>query len=120
MGYCATHRHAPVSARKARLLVDLVRGKNVSVALSVLRFQPQRAAKMLYKVIRSAQANAENQGVSDVDSLYVAKAFANEGATLKRWRPRARGSAAQILRRRSHISVELETRELEAREQKAE
>lgn len=105
--YVAKHMHAPVSPRKARLIADMIRGKDVSDALNTLNLQPQRAAKMLLKVIRSAQANAEVQGVTDVDELYVTKAWVDEGATLKRWRPRARGSAAPILRRRSHLCVEL-------------
>lgn len=110
MAYSAKHRHSPVSARKARLVVDLVRGQSVSDALNTLKLQPQRAAKLFYQVIRSAQANAENQGVADVDTLVVSKAWVDEGMTLKRWRPRARGSAAPILRRRSHLCVELDVR----------
>lgn len=110
MGYVAKHRHAPVSPRKARLIVDLVRGESVNDALGILRVQPQRAARMLEKVIMSAQANAQVQGVNDVDGLEVTKAFVDEGMTIKRWRPRARGSAAPILKRRSHICVELEVR----------
>jgi large subunit ribosomal protein L22 len=111
MGYVAKHRYAPVSARKARLVVDLVRGRSVDEALGILAVQTQRAAKMLQKVIRSAQANAEDRGVSDVEGLYIARAWVDEGNRLKRWRPRARGRATPILRRRSHICVELETRE---------
>ncbi len=108
MAFKAMHRHAPVSARKARLVIDMIRGRNVSEALNILRFAPQRAAKMIYKVVQSAQANAENQGVGDVESLYVSKAYVNEGFTLKRFHPRARGSAAAILHRRSHLCVELD------------
>jgi len=108
MPYKAMHRHAPVSARKARLVIDMIRGKNVSDALNILRFSPQRSAKMLYKVVQSAQANAENRGVEDVENLFVSKAYVNEGFTLKRFHPRARGSAAAILHRRSHLCVELD------------
>ena len=86
----------------------MVRGKSVSEALNILGFAPQRAARLLSKVIQSAQANAEDQGVRDPDSLFIAKAYVDEGITLKRWRPRARGGAAGILRRRSHLCVELE------------
>lgn len=110
MGYIAKHRYAPISARKARLIVDLVRGRSVDDALGILSVQPQRAAKMLRKVIRSAQANAEDRGVADVEGLFVARAWVDEGVRLKRWRPRARGRATPILRRRSHICVELDTR----------
>jgi len=113
MPYSAIHRHSPVSAQKARLIVDLIRGKNVNEALYILNVQPQRAARLVTKVLRSAQANAEDRGVSDVDRLYVRRAFVDEGVTLKRWRPRARGGAAGILRRHSHITVELDQREQE-------
>ncbi len=111
MPYIATHKHSPVSPRKARLIVDMIRGKNVNAALATLRFQPQRAARMVTKVLRSAQANAMNLGVNDPDSLYVSRAFVDDGVTIKRWRPRARGGAAPILRRRSHITVELDLEE---------
>ncbi len=113
MGYYASHRHAPVSPRKARLVADLVRGQSVGEALRTLKYAPQRAAKLLYRVIRSAQANAEDRGVRDVDNLFVAKAWVDDGVRLKRWRPRSRGMAVPILRRRSHLCVELaESREL--------
>lgn len=111
MPYVAKHCHAPVSARKARLIADMVRGMRVSDALATLFYQPQRAAKLLHKVVRSAQANAEDQGIADVDSLFLSKVWVDEGATLKRWRPRARGGAAPILRRRSHLCVELDVAE---------
>lgn len=110
MGYVAKHRQAPVSPRKARRMVDLVRGKGVDEALSILAFQPQRSAAMLIRVIRSAQANAQVAGDVDIESLHVAKAWVDEGMVLKRWRARARGSADTILKRRSHICVELEPR----------
>ena len=110
MPYTATHRHAPVSPRKARRVAQLVVGKSVSDALVMLQFAPQRSAKLLWQVIRSAQANAEDQGVRDVDNLMVKKAFVDEGMRLKRWRPRSRGSAAPYVKRRSHIAVELDLR----------
>ncbi len=108
MPYVSVHKHAPVPPRKARLIADMIRGKNVSEALSLLHFAPQRAAKLLYKVVRSAQANAEDRGVDDVDSLYVTRAWVDEGVRLKRWRPRSRGMANGRLRRRSHLCVELD------------
>jgi large subunit ribosomal protein L22 len=111
MPYVAHHKHSPVSPRKARLVIDLIRGRNLNEALRTLHLQPQRAARMITKLLRSAQANAEDRGVTDVDNLYVSKAQVGDGLRLKRWRPRARGSAAQILRRRSHITVELDVRE---------
>ena len=110
MPYIAKHRHAPVSPRKARRLTQLIVGKSVSEALVMLQFQPQRSARLLYHVLRSAQANAEDQGVRDVDNLMVKKAHVDEGMRMKRWRPRSRGSAAPYVKRRSHIAVELDLR----------
>ena len=108
MAYVARHRHAPMSAQKARLIATLVRGKNVGEALNVLRYQPQRAARFLEKVIQSAQANAEVQGVKDVEALVIAKVFVNEGVRLKRWQPGPRGHVMPIIKRRCHICVELD------------
>jgi large subunit ribosomal protein L22 len=110
MPYVASHRHAPISPSKARLVADMIRGKSVDEALSALRLAPQRAARMLYKVVQSAQANAEDQGVNDVEGLYVARAYVDDAPRLKRWRPRSRGMASPILRRRSHLCVELDLR----------
>lgn len=110
MPYTSSHRHAPISPRKVRLIADLVRGKGVNEALSILKFQPQRAARMLEKVIQSAQANANDRGVNDVDSLFVSKAFVDGAPMLKRWQPRARGGAGSILKRRAHINIELDVR----------
>lgn len=111
MAYFAKFRGAPVSPRKARLVVDMIRGKDLGAALAVLQFAPQRAAKMLFKVVRSAQANAEDRGVNDVDSLYVSKAWVDEGFRIKRFRPRSRGMAAPFVHRRSHLCVELDVRD---------
>lgn len=108
MAYLAKHSYAPISPRKARLIVDMIRGKGVNEALSILQFAPQRAAKFLYKVVQSAQANAEQGGVEDVDSLIISKAWADEGNRLKRWRPRSRGMANPYVRRRSHLCVEVD------------
>jgi large subunit ribosomal protein L22 len=111
MAFLAQHRGAPISPRKARLIIDLIRGKDLGLALTILKFAPQRAAKMLFKVVRSAQANAENRGVEDVDALYVSKAWVDEGFRIKRFRPRSRGMANPYLRRRSHLCVELDVRD---------
>ncbi len=111
MAYVAKHKFAPISPSKARLVVDMIRGKDVNDALSILKFAPQRAAKMALDVVRSAQANAENMGVEDVDALFVSKVWVDESVRLKRWRPRSRGMAAPYKRRRSHICVELEVRD---------
>lgn len=103
----ATAKYIPVSAQKARLVVDLVRGKDVDEALAVLEFTPKRAARDVAKVIRSAIANAEeNFGLARED-LYVAEIFADEGPTLKRGRAGARGRYKPILKRTSHVTVVL-------------
>lgn len=105
--YVAKHKYAPVSARKARLVIDLVRRKSVDAALSILRSQPQKSARFLEKVIKSAAANAEDRGEENVDRLVVARAFVDESIMIPRMRPRARGSAGRIRKRRCHICIEL-------------
>lgn len=94
------------SPRKVRLVVDLVRGKRVDDALAQLKFTPKRASEAIAKLIASAAANAEQQGVTSAD-LKISKISVDEGPTLKRFRPRARGMAARILKRTSQVQVEL-------------
>lgn len=94
------------SPRKVRLLADLVRGKSAADALTTLRFVDKRAAGPFTKVIESAVANAKQQG-ADIEKLFVKSVQVNKAATLKRFMPRARGSASRINKRNSHISVEL-------------
>ena len=106
MGYVAKHRHAPIKAYKARLVIDLIRGKSVNDALNILRYKPQRAARMIERVVKSAQANAEDRGADGV--FVVSKAWVDEGFTMKRFRPRSRGGAAPYLKRRSHICIEVD------------
>ena len=101
----AVERNIRMSAQKVRLVLDAVRGKPVPEALAVLRFLPQRAAKPVAKAVKSAAANAENNFNMDPDDLVIMRAAADEGRTLKRWRPRARGRVNQILKRSSHITV---------------
>lgn len=113
MAFQATHRNARISPRKVRPLADLVRGKYAEEALDILRYLPQRGARMLEKVIRSAQGNAQdpdqNRGRTvDLDSLVITDARVNNGSTFKRVRPRARGMAFMILRRMSHIHITLQ------------
>lgn len=81
--------------RKARLVIDLIRGKNVAEAFGILKFTPRSGAYLIEKVLKSAVANAENNFDLDVEDLYVSEAYVNEGPTLKRFRPRAKGSASQ-------------------------
>jgi len=104
----AQARFLRISPRKARLVVDAVRGKKVEEALNQLRYLPQRSAKLLTKVVRSAVSNAEQNPGIDVDTLYVKRAFVDGGPSLKRWTPRAMGRATKILKRTCHITVILD------------
>ncbi len=100
-----------VSARKARLVADTVRGRQVEEALTSLDLSPKRFARPLAKLVRSALANAESKNQSvDVDALYVSKIFVDEGASMWRIRPRAQGRAFWVQRRTSHVTVVLEER----------
>jgi large subunit ribosomal protein L22 len=103
------HRYARVSARKARLVIDLIRGQHVNAAQDILRFTPKRSSKLIDKVLKSAIANA-NENEADVRSLYVADARIDDGPQMRRWRPKDRGRAHAILKRTSHIIVEVEER----------
>ena len=94
-----------VSPRKIRLLVDMVRGKKVDEALTILRFTPTPTARVVAKVVKSAAANAENNFQMSPSDLRITRIFADEARTLKRYRPRARGRASPILKRSSHITV---------------
>jgi len=107
----AVARHVRVSPRKARQLIDLIRGKSLGEALAILEHTPRGASKIVSKVVRSAAANAENNYEMDPDALFVAKAYVDQGPTLKRIMPRARGTADRIRKRTSHITVVLAERE---------
>ena len=113
----ASHRYARISSRKARPVADLVRGRLVNAALEELRFCHRRASPMLSKVIRSAMANAGQDLDVDVNRLFVKDVRVDEGPTLKRWRPRAQGRVFPILKRSSHIWVELTEEPAEPEEQ---
>jgi large subunit ribosomal protein L22 len=108
MGYQASHRYARISARKVRPLADMIRGELADKALDILRFQPQRGARMLEKVIKSALANAEDRRARNIPKLRVIDARVDGGPMFKRIRPRARGMAHVIKKRTSHIRIELE------------
>ncbi|MGI8529115.1 MAG: 50S ribosomal protein L22 [Geodermatophilaceae bacterium] len=99
--------HVGVTPRKARRVVDLIRDLPCDEALAVLRFAPQSASDPVYKVLASAMANAENNLDLDPETLFVSRAWVDEGPTLKRFRPRAQGRAARINKRTSHITVEV-------------
>jgi len=110
----ASATHIRISPRKVRMVVDTVRGKSVSQALSILGFTRKKAALPVQKLLRSAVANAvENGGINDVETLVIDRIMVDEGPTLKRYMPRARGRATPIRKRTSHIRVIL--RELETR-----
>lgn len=94
-----------IAPRKARLVIDLIRGKNVAEALAILEFTPRAGSPIISKVLKSAIANAEHNFDLESANLYVSEAYVDEGPTLKRFRPRAKGSASPINKRTSHITV---------------
>ncbi|MEZ0117994.1 50S ribosomal protein L22 [Heyndrickxia coagulans] len=94
-----------IAPRKARLVIDLIRGKQVGEALSILKFTPKAASPVIEKVLNSAIANAEHNYDMDANDLVVEMAYVDEGPTLKRFRPRAMGRASQINKRTSHITI---------------
>lgn len=108
MAYAALHRFARISARKVRPLATMIRGKYADDALDMLKYQPERGARMLEKVIRSALGNAEDRRARDLQSLRIVDVRVDGGPMLKRIRPRARGMAHVIKRRSAHIRVELD------------
>src|SRR2546430_8693046 len=110
MEFNAKHRFARIAPRKARLLVDLVRGRDVDDALTLLRFSKQRASGMVEKVIRSAVANASEAEVPTRNTLFVAKAWVDPGPVIKRFQPKDRGKAYPINKRTSHLCVALDER----------
>jgi large subunit ribosomal protein L22 len=108
----ASATHIRISPRKVRMVVDTVRGKSVSQALSILGFVRKKAALPVQKLLKSAVANAvENGGISDVDTLVIDRIIVDEGPTLKRYMPRARGRATPIRKRTSHIRIMLRERD---------
>lgn len=108
MAYKATYRFARISARKVRPLADLVRGKYADDALDILRYMPQRGARLLEKVIKSALGNAEDKREANLSGLIVKDCRIDGGPMFKRIRPMSRGMAFVIRKRMAHISVELE------------
>jgi large subunit ribosomal protein L22 len=106
----AQARFVRVTPMKARRVVDVIRGMQADEAAALLRFAPQAAAEPVRKVLESAMANAESKDGVAADSLYVARAYVDEGPTIKRFRPRAQGRAYRINKRTSHITVVVEER----------
>jgi large subunit ribosomal protein L22 len=109
MPFKATHRFARIAPRKARLILDLIRGRDVEDALALLKFSKKRAAVLVDKVVRSAVANAGEQE-ADTGALFVKDAWADPGPTIKRFQPKDRGKAYSIMKRTSHLVVTLDER----------
>ena len=111
MAVKAVAKNVRLTPRKVRLVLDLVRGKDVKEALAILKFTPRNTAPVVSKLIKSAVANATNNHQMNEEKLYVKTIYADEARVLKRWMPRAKGSASQILKRSSHITVVVDERE---------
>jgi large subunit ribosomal protein L22 len=110
MGYVSKLQFARIAPTKVHHVLDLVRGKSVEAGLDALRFIPNRSARMVEKLIKSARANAEDRGERNVGALYVTTAMAGSGPTLKRIQPHARGMGFMIKKRFTHITIELDVR----------
>jgi large subunit ribosomal protein L22 len=107
MNYQAHHRWADMSARKVRPFATLIRGRRADEAMELLRFLPNKSARLLEQVLKSALGNAEDRGARDIDDLVVIESRVDQGPMMKRIQPRARGSAYVIKRRWSHIHITL-------------
>ena len=116
MEYKAIHRYADMSARKIRPFATLIRGRNADEALELLRFLPNKSARLLEAVLKSALGNAEDRGARNIDDLVVVEARIDGGPIMKRIMPRARGTAYPIKRRYAHIRVAVSDLEPEAKE----
>ena len=106
----ATLRYARISSRKVKIVADLIRGKKVDEALAIVKFTPKASSEILEKLLKSAIANAENNHGMNRGNLIVSEIYANQGPTLKRIRPAAKGSAVRIRKRTSHITIKLRER----------
>jgi large subunit ribosomal protein L22 len=113
MEYKASHRFADMSARKVRPFADLIRGKSVDEALQLLRFAPNRGARLVEAAVKSAMGNAEDRGARDPEDLIVTEARIDDGPMFKRIMPRARGTAYMILRRMCHVHIAIGEEEVE-------
>ena len=103
----ATLKYARISSRKVKIVADLIRGKDVNEALAIVKFTPKASSDIIEKLLKSAIANAENNHDMKHENLYIAEIFANQGPTLKRIRPAAKGSAVRIRKRTSNITIVL-------------
>ncbi len=107
MEISAMLKNAPLSAQKARLVGDQIRGMPVEKAINTLKFSSKKAASIIKKILESAIANAEHNESSDIDELKVSTVYVNEGATMKRFKARAKGRANHILKRTCHITIKV-------------
>ena len=107
----ATLSYARISPRKVRIVLDLIRNKPAGVAMGIIKNTPKAASEYLEKLLASAIANAQNNHNMDINKLYVAECYANQGTTLKRIRPVSKGRAYRILKRTSHITLVLKEKE---------
>ena len=107
----ATLKYARISSRKVKIVIDLIRGKSVEEALAIVKFTPKASSEIIEKLLKSAIADAENNHGMAHEKLYVAEVYANQGPTLKRIRPAAKGSAVRIRKRTSHITIVLRERD---------
>ena len=107
----ATLKYARISARKVKIVADLIRGKDAHEALAIVKFTPKASSEIIEKLLKSAIANAENNHGMNSANLYVDQIYANQGPTLKRIRPAAKGSAVRIRKRTSHITIVLKERQ---------
>lgn len=103
----ATLRFARISARKVKIVADLIRGKKVDEALAIIKFTPKASSELIEKLLKSAIANAENNHGMNRGNLIISEIYANQGPTLKRIRPAAKGSAVRIRKRTSHVTIKL-------------
>ena len=101
----AIAKYVRIAPRKVRIVMDLIRGKDVADAFAILKFTPKRGSTFIEKVLKSAVANAENNFDMDADKLFVSTCFVDQGPTIKRYHPRSRGQAFSILKHTSHITV---------------
>jgi large subunit ribosomal protein L22 len=106
----AVAKFVRIAPRKARIVIDLIRGKDVGEAFAILKYTPKIGSEIVEKVLKSAVANAENNFDMNVDRLYISSAYVDQGPTMKRIHPRSRGQAFKILKRTSHITVIVEER----------
>ena len=107
----ATLKYARISSRKVKIVADLIRGKDVDEALAIVKFKPKASSEIIEKLLKSSIANYENNNEMKHDKLYISEIYANQGPTLKRIRPAAKGSAVRIRKRTSHITIVLRGKE---------